>query len=57
VRSVGATVHSIAMERYCPNRRLCEEFLEYTQSAEAQAILRNLGYLPVTERAKSGMAR
>jgi molybdate transport system substrate-binding protein len=57
VRSAGATVHSIAMERYCPNRRLCEEFLEYTQSTEAQGILTNLGYLPVSERAKSGTTR
>jgi molybdate transport system substrate-binding protein len=57
VRSAGATVHSIAMERYCPNRRLCEEFLEYTQSTEAQGILTNLGYLPVSEGAKSGTTR
>ncbi len=38
------TVHSMAMERYCPNRRLCEEFLAYIQSAEGQAIVRHAGY-------------
>ena len=37
-------VHSMAMERYCPNRRLCEEFLAYLQSAEAQSIVRRAGY-------------
>ncbi len=57
VRSIAATVHSIAMERYCPNRRLCEEFLDYTQSPEAQAILTNLGYVPVTAREKGGTTR
>lgn len=38
------TVHSMAMERYCPNRSLCEEFLGYLRSAEAQAIVREAGY-------------
>jgi len=38
------TVHSMAMERYCPNRRLCEEFLTYIQSAEAQRLVRQAGY-------------
>ncbi len=38
------TMHSMAMERYCPNRRLCEEFLGYIQSAEGQAIVRQAGY-------------
>lgn len=38
------TVHSIAMERYCPNRKLCGEFLAFVQSAEAQRILKGLGY-------------
>lgn len=37
-------VHSMAMERYCPNRRLCEEFLAYLQSVEAQSIVRRAGY-------------
>lgn len=38
------TVHSMAMERYCPNRRLCEEFLSYIQSPEAQRLVRQAGY-------------
>ena len=38
------TVHSMAMERYCPNRQLCEEFLAYIQSAEAQRLVRQAGY-------------
>ena len=37
-------MHSLAMERYCPNRPLCEEFLAFSQSPEARSILRNLGY-------------
>lgn len=46
------TVHSMAMERYCPNRRLCEEFLNYIQGAEAQRLVRQAGYAvpPTTER-------
>jgi molybdate transport system substrate-binding protein len=40
------TTHSMAMERYCPNRKLCEDFLTFAQSAEAQKILAGLGYLP-----------
>ncbi|MBI4401531.1 MAG: molybdate ABC transporter substrate-binding protein [Nitrospirae bacterium] len=39
-------VHSLAMERYCPNRALCEEFLAFTQTSEAQAVLKQLGYGP-----------
>lgn len=39
-------VHSMAMERYCPNRALCEEFLNFIQSAEAQAELKRLGFAP-----------
>ena len=38
------TVHSMAMERYCPNRPLCEEFLTFIQSVEGQAIVRQAGY-------------
>jgi molybdate transport system substrate-binding protein len=45
------TVHSMAMERYCPNRKLCEEFLAFIQSAEAQKILKGLGYaVPVGDK-------
>jgi molybdate transport system substrate-binding protein len=39
-------VHSMAMERYCPNRRLCEEFLQFIATAEAQAVLKRVGYAP-----------
>jgi molybdate transport system substrate-binding protein len=38
------TVHSMAMERYCPNRSLCTEFLDYIQTPEAQALVRQAGY-------------
>lgn len=43
-KGYAQTVHSMAMERYCPNRSLCEEFLGYLHSAEAQAIVREAGY-------------
>ena len=45
-RIAQPVVHSIAMERYCPNRTLCSEFLDFVQSAEAQAALARLGYGP-----------
>ncbi|HET9845576.1 MAG TPA: molybdate ABC transporter substrate-binding protein [Nitrospira sp.] len=41
---VSPIIHSMAMERYCPNRRLCEEFLKFIQSAHAQAELKRLGF-------------
>jgi molybdate transport system substrate-binding protein len=44
------TVHSMAMERYCPNRKLCEDFMVFAQSPEAQKILAGLGYLPPRSR-------
>lgn len=37
-------IHSMAMERYCPNRALCTEFLDFVQSPDAQALLKRLGY-------------
>jgi molybdate transport system substrate-binding protein len=37
-------VHSMAMERYCPNRPLCDEFLGFIRSPKAQTILTGLGY-------------
>ncbi|MBS0169999.1 MAG: molybdate ABC transporter substrate-binding protein [Nitrospira sp.] len=46
------TVHSMAMERYCPNRALCEEFLSYVQGAEGQAIVRQAGYAIPTGKAQ-----
>ena len=36
--------HSMAMERYCPNRTLCEEFLGFVRGSDAQAIVKQLGY-------------
>jgi len=37
-------IHSMAMERYCPNRTLCEEFLGFVRGADGQAIVIKLGY-------------
>ena len=42
--TIAPVIHSMAMERYCPNRALCEEFLAFIQSAEAQGELKRLGY-------------
>ncbi|MBU6481641.1 MAG: molybdate ABC transporter substrate-binding protein [Nitrospirae bacterium] len=36
--------YSMAMERYCPNRSLCEEFLRFVRGADAEAIIKQLGY-------------
>lgn len=44
------TVHSMAMERYCPNRSLCQEFLDYIQSSGAQAVVRQAGYDNIVNR-------
>ena len=38
------TIHSMAMERYCPTRALCQEFLDYVQSVEGQSAVRRAGY-------------
>ena len=43
-QAVRPIVHSLAMERYCPDRLLCEEFLAFSQSPEARSILQGLGY-------------
>jgi molybdate transport system substrate-binding protein len=43
-RGYQPTVHSMAMERYCPNRALCEDFLAFIQTAEAQDVVRRAGY-------------
>ena len=37
-------LYYMQMERYCSNRELCQEFLACTQAAEAQEVLRPLGY-------------
>jgi len=36
--------HSMAMERYCPDRALCEEFLGFIRTPEAESIIKQLGY-------------
>lgn len=41
------TIHSMAMERFCPNRTLCDEFLRFIQSPKAQALVKSLGYSSV----------
>lgn len=38
--------HSISMERYCPDRPLCEEFLRFVTSPAGQSVLKRLGYGP-----------
>lgn len=43
-------VHSIAMERSCPNRALCLEFLEFVQSEKAMQALKLIGYGPPQEQ-------
>lgn len=51
-RGYQPTVHSMAMERYCPNRALCADFLTFIQSAEAQDVVRRAGYgVPGDQRA------
>ena len=37
-------VYAMAMERFCPNRQLCQSFLDFSQSPEARTILAGLGY-------------
>ncbi len=37
-------IYSMAMERYCPNRCLCEGFLGFVRSRDAEAIIKQLGY-------------
>lgn len=43
-KAIRPIIHSLAMERYCPDRPLCEEFLAFSQSPEAQGILQGMGY-------------
>jgi molybdate transport system substrate-binding protein len=47
--TVPPIIHSMAMERYCPNRALCEEFLTFIQSADAQSELMRLGFRSPTQ--------
>jgi len=37
-------VYFMAMERFCPNRDLCRQFLTFAQTDEAQQALKALGY-------------
>jgi molybdate transport system substrate-binding protein len=43
-----APVHSMAMERYCPDRKLCTDFLLFIRTPEAQQALKQVGYAPPT---------
>ena len=43
-KGYSQTVHSMVMERYCPDRQLCEEFLNFIRGAEGQAIVRQAGH-------------
>jgi molybdate transport system substrate-binding protein len=43
-KGYNQTVHSMVMERYCPDRQLCEEFLNFIRGAEGQAIVRQAGH-------------
>lgn len=36
--------HSMVIERFCPNRGLCEEFLAFVRTPEAETIIKELGY-------------
>lgn len=44
--TIQPILHSMAMERYCPNRDLCSQFLNFIQGPEAQAVLKRLGFAP-----------
>jgi molybdate transport system substrate-binding protein len=41
-----APVHSMAMERFCPDRKLCIDFLAFLRTPEAQQALKQVGYVP-----------
>jgi molybdate transport system substrate-binding protein len=47
-------VYHIAMERFCPSRRLCQSFLEFSQSREAADVLRPLGFGSPAHPTRSG---
>ncbi len=46
--AVPPVQHSMTMDRFCPDRRLCQQFLDFTQTTQAQAALRQLGYEPAS---------
>jgi molybdate transport system substrate-binding protein len=37
-------IHSMVMERFCPNRPLCEAFLAFVRTPEAEGIIKGHGY-------------
>lgn len=43
-RLAPPVVYAMEMDRFCPNRALCQSFLDFTQSSEARTILAGLGY-------------
>jgi molybdate transport system substrate-binding protein len=36
--------HSMVIERFCPNRGLCEEFLAFVRTPQAETIIKEMGY-------------
>lgn len=42
--------HSMGMDRDCPNRLLCDDFLRFVRSPAAQAVLSQLGYAPLPDQ-------
>jgi molybdate transport system substrate-binding protein len=50
-------VHSMAMERYCPDRQLCADFLDFVQTPDAQAIVRRLGYVSPSGKQRMSLPR
>ncbi len=42
--------HSMAMDRDCPNRLLCDDFLRFVRSPAAQAVLSQLGYASLRDQ-------
>lgn len=51
--NVAPLAHSIAADRFCPDRPLCRSFLSFVGSPEARAALAGLGY-DVPEPASGG---
>lgn len=50
--SYQPTIHSMAMERFSPNREITYRFLDFIQSPEAQRAIERLGYESPTMTAK-----
>lgn len=43
-------VHSMAILRSCPDRGRCQQFLSFLHSSEAQRVLTELGYRPMSSK-------